>query len=234
MGKAIEQIAIARGHQIGLRIDAHQNDKFAPPHFKNIDIAIEFSRPEAAVDNLQQLMKLGIPTVCGTTGWLQHYPTIADLARAHATAFFYASNYSLGVNIFFEINKKLAQLMNEQPQYDIEMTEIHHTAKLDAPSGTAITLAEDIILHTDRKKSWQNADQKQPNAPSNSETIFIQSERIDPAPGTHIIKYQSAIDTLEIAHTAHSREGFATGAVVAAEWLSDKKGVFSMKDLLGF
>ncbi|MFM2266704.1 MAG: hypothetical protein RL757_144 [Bacteroidota bacterium] len=234
MGKTIERIAQERGHEVKLRIDAAQHDLFSEQNFKDIDVAIEFSRPEAAVENLKKLLALGIPTVCGTTGWLEHFAAISELTKAQNGAFFYASNYSLGVNIFFEINRKLAELMNTQPQYDVDMTEIHHTAKLDAPSGTAITLAEDIILQLDRKTDWKNDTPQYPADKLQKNELLIRSERIDPAPGTHVIRYQSAVDMLEISHTAHSRTGFATGAVVAAEWLVEKKGVFSMKDLLGF
>ena len=166
--------------------------------------------------------------VCGTTGWLEHYDEVSKLCYSSDTAFFYASNYSIGVNIFFEINRQLAAMMNNYPMYDIKMEETHHTQKLDAPSGTAITLAKGIIENVGRKTNWVC------DTEGSLDDLVITSKRIDPAPGTHVVTYDSPIDAIEITHTAHSREGFATGAVLAAEWLFGKKGVFSMKDMLGF
>lgn len=234
MGKTIEKIAQSRGHEIVLRLDVNNPDDF---HLLNqADVAIEFTRPESAVGNLEKCIKLGVPVVCGTTGWLRHFDDIASLTQSSESAFFYASNYSIGVNIFFEINRKLAEMMQTQPQYSVSLEEIHHTQKLDAPSGTAITLAEGILQNISRKTRWICEEEAHPNANADKteQDLVIMSKRIDPAPGTHIIRYDSAIDSIEITHTAHSREGFATGAVLAAEWLLDKKGVFSMKDMLGF
>ncbi len=226
MGKTIEKIAISRGHEVVLRLDINNPEDFEK--LREADVAIEFTRPESAVGNLEKCITAGVPVVCGTTGWLKHFDEIAALTSTQNSAFFYASNYSIGVNIFFEINRKLAEMMQTQPQYDVRMEEIHHTQKLDAPSGTAITLAEGILQNVKRKTQWVC------DTEGGDEDIIITSKRIDPAPGTHIVTYDSPIDSIEITHTAHSREGFATGAVLAAEWLVGKKGVFSMKDMLGF
>jgi 4-hydroxy-tetrahydrodipicolinate reductase len=226
MGKTIENIAVQRGHEIVLRLDVNNPEDF--DRLAEADVAIEFTRPESAFDNLKRCIAAKVPVVCGTTGWLENYETVSKLCQNNDTAFFYASNYSIGVNIFFEINRRLASMMNNYPMYDIKMEEIHHTQKLDAPSGTAITLANGILENIERKKSWSC------NTLGFADDIQITAKRIDPAPGTHIVSYDSPIDTIEITHTAHSREGFATGAVLAAEWIFGKKGVFSMRDMLGF
>ncbi len=226
MGKTLEKIALLRGHQVVLKIDVDNRSDFDRLH--EADVAIEFTRPESAVLNLEQCIYAGVPVVCGTTGWLAEFERISDLCQAEQSAFFYASNYSIGVNIFFEINRRLAAMMDNYPMYDVAMEEIHHTQKLDAPSGTAITLAEGIFQNLARKTNWVC------DTEGSSNDLKITAKRIDPAPGTHIVRYDSPIDSIEITHTAHSREGFATGAVLAAEWLAGKKGVFSMKDLLGF
>ena len=227
MGKTIEKIAIQKGHEIVLIINAAPFSKQDVAKLKNADVAIEFSRPEAAYKNIKKCIKAGVPVVCGTTGWLDKKSKIIKLCKKHDGAFFYASNYSVGVHIFFEINKALATLMNQHPQYEIQLEEIHHTQKLDAPSGTAISLAKDILKKIDRKQKWT----KLPNSTSTDLTIL--SKRIENVPGTHLIQYISPIDTIEIKHTAHSRLGFAIGAVNAAEWLLGRNGVFGMKDLLG-
>jgi 4-hydroxy-tetrahydrodipicolinate reductase len=226
MGKTLEKIAQSRGHEVVLRIDVDNRSDF--DRLSEVDVAIEFTRPESAVMNLEKCVLAGVPVVCGTTGWLTEFERISTLCKTQNSAFFYASNYSIGVNIFFEINRRLADMMNGYPMYDVAMEEIHHTQKLDAPSGTAITLAEGIFENMPRKSNWVC------NTEGSPSDLKITAKRIDPAPGTHIVRYDSPIDTIEIAHTAHSREGFATGAVLAAEWLVGKKGVFSMKDLLGF
>jgi 4-hydroxy-tetrahydrodipicolinate reductase len=226
MGKTIENIAIQRGHDIVLRLDVNNPEDFKALY--KADVAIEFTRPESAFNNLQKCMEAGVPVVCGTTGWLERYEEMAHLCHECNGTLLYASNYSIGVNIFFEINRRLASMMRGYPMYDIAIEEIHHTQKLDAPSGTAITLAEGILQNIPRKTNWVS------NTEGGDMDIPIISKRIDPAPGTHIITYNSPIDSIEITHTAHSREGFATGAVLAAEWLVGKKGVFSMKDMLGF
>ena len=226
MGKTLERVAVSRGHEVVLKIDVDNRQDF--DRLQEVDVAIEFTRPESAVSNLEKCIAAGVPVVCGTTGWLAEYARISDLCKAQESSFFYASNYSIGVNIFFEINRRLADMMNGYPIYDVSMEEIHHTQKLDAPSGTAITLAEGIFDNLSRKTHWVC------NREGSSSDLAITAKRVDPAPGTHIVRYDSPIDSIEITHTAHSREGFATGAVLAAEWLVGKKGVFSMKDLLGF
>ena len=228
MGKAIERIAISRGHEIVLKIDLVNADEMTPAHLFRAEVAIEFTGPSSAASNLLCCAEAGIPVVCGSTGWLEKYPEIKKAFEKKETAFLYASNFSIGVNIFFELNKKLASLMFAHPEYKVEIKEIHHTQKKDAPSGTAITLAEEILAGRKALKSWVNRPAEM------EEELSILSERIDPAPGTHDVKYSSAIDDLEIIHTAHNREGFAGGAVLAAEFIHNKKGIFSMKDVLGF
>jgi 4-hydroxy-tetrahydrodipicolinate reductase len=233
MGKTLEKVALLRGHQVVLTIDVDNRSDF--DRLAEADVTIEFTRPESAVQNLEKCIAAGVPVVCGTTGWLTEFERISSLCVAENSAFFYASNYSIGVNIFFEINRQLAKMMNGYPMYDVSMEEIHHTQKLDAPSGTAITLAEGILQNISRKTNWVcNTEGAASPTPVADSDISIRAKRIDPAPGTHVVQYNSPIDSIEITHTAHSREGFATGALVAAEWLVGKKGVFSMKDLLGF
>jgi 4-hydroxy-tetrahydrodipicolinate reductase len=227
MGKVIEQIALSRGHQIVGKIDVTNRHELETFSRDNVDAVIEFSAPEAAYENLKWCMNKGLPTVCGTTGWLHHRPEIEQLCQAHGAAFFYASNYSIGVNLFFRLNKYLAKLIAPYPQYSVHTTEIHHIHKLDAPSGTAITLAEGLIEHLAAKTEWAN----QADVAENQ--IPIVSLREGEVPGTHVIRYDSAVDSIEIQHVAHSRQGFALGAVVAAEWLSPRKGVYGMDDLLG-
>jgi 4-hydroxy-tetrahydrodipicolinate reductase len=225
MGKIIERIAIERGHTIAGRIDIDNQHEFETVQ---ADVAIEFSRPEAAFENIKRCLTKKIPVVCGTTGWLEKKPAIEKLCKEVNSAFFYASNYSLGVNIFFKVNEFLARMMNNFSEYEITMDEIHHTEKKDAPSGTAITLAEGVLKHVQRKKTWVNEDTEE------QKDLVIKSFRIDEVPGTHVVKYSSPIDDLEIKHIAHSREGFAKGAVLVAEWLKDKKGVLNMDDYLKF
>jgi 4-hydroxy-tetrahydrodipicolinate reductase len=221
MGKTIEKIALQRGHEIVLKVDKDDINY----SLSNVDIAIDFSIPSAAFNNIKNCIENNIPVISGTTGWLKKYNEIVDFCKQKNGAFIYASNFSLGVNIFFELNKNLAKMMQNLTQYNISLEEIHHTKKLDAPSGTAITLAEDIIKNTP-KKSWAL------DKAANENEIPIVAKRIPDVPGTHTVSYQSNVDTIEIKHTAHSREGFALGAVVAAEWLQNKKGVYTMKDVL--
>jgi 4-hydroxy-tetrahydrodipicolinate reductase len=220
MGKTIEQIAVSRGHTIVLKIDQHTTNY----DITQADVAIDFSVPTAAVGNLSNALKNNVPVISGTTGWLQDYDDIIRLCEERDGAFIYASNFSIGVNIFFELNKQLAKMMTQLETYKINIEEIHHTQKLDAPSGTAITLAEGIIENSDYKK-W-SLDQ------SDSETLPITSKRIADVPGTHSILYDSLVDSIEIKHTAKNREGFALGAVIAAEWILGKTGIFTMKDVL--
>ena len=221
MGKVIERIALERGHEIVLKKD-HDNTFEG---LLNADVAIDFSVPDSAVGNISECLNNGIPVISGTTGWLADYPKMTQLCEEKNGSFIYASNFSLGVNVFFELNEYLAKMMANLKQYNVSMEEIHHTQKLDAPSGTAITLAEGVIKHTDYA-NWTL------ETPISNE-IHIEAKRIENVPGTHSIFYDSEVDQIEIKHTAHSREGFALGAVVAAEWLVGKKGVFTMKDVLG-
>ncbi len=227
MGKVIERIAQERGHEIVGRIDETNRESFAEFSPATADVVIEFSHPSAALQNLKDSIGQGLPTVCGTTGWLDHRTEIEALTAKTTGAFFYASNYSIGVNLFFRMNKRLAKLISPYPQYRVEMTEIHHIHKLDAPSGTAITLAEGILETNNRLSRWvlEEGD--------GQTTLPIHAVREGEVPGTHMVTYQSEVDSIEIKHTAHNRQGFALGAVVAAEWLVGKVGVFGMDDLLG-
>lgn len=220
MGKVIEKIALERGHEIVLRKSA--TDTFEG--LEKADVAIDFSIPVAAVANISACLNAGIPVISGTTGWLDAYPEMVSLCETKKGAFIYGSNFSLGVNIFFEINDYLARIMSKFSQYKIQMEEIHHTQKLDAPSGTAITLAKTIIEHSNYS-GWTLE-----NAKENE--IRIEAKRIENVPGTHTVTYNSEVDAIEIKHTAHNREGFGLGAVIAAEWLLHKTGVFTMKDVL--
>lgn len=226
MGKAIEEIAVERGHTIVLKIDDQNLADFTKGNIKKADAAIEFTSPHSAYDNVKKIISYGVPVVCGSTGWTEKLKEINKYCNQQKGAFLYASNFSVGVNIFFELNKKLAKLMAPHADYNVSMEEIHHTQKKDAPSGTAITLAEQILKHSNQKTKWVNQES------SDATDLSIISKREDPAPGTHSIKYSSSIDDIEIIHTAHSRKGFALGAVLAAEFIQDKKGVFSMKEVL--
>ncbi len=227
MGKAIEAIAKERGNEVVLIIDMNNLEDLTIDKLRKADVAIEFSNPHSAVGNLKTCFDAGIAVVCGTTGWLDQKPEVEAYCLQKNAGFLYASNYSLGVNIFFEVNKLLAKLMANHSTYDVKVTEVHHTAKLDAPSGTAITIAEQILHELHGKQKWVNH-------PTNvKEELEIESQRIDPAPGTHVVQYFSAIDDIEIKHTAHSRAGFALGAVLAAEYMAGKKGIHTMREVLG-
>lgn len=220
MGKVIEQIALQRGHSIVLKKSS--TDTFLG--IETADVAIDFSVPQSAVENITYCLQNNIPVVSGTTGWLDHYDTMVDLCKAKNGAFIYGSNFSLGVNLFFELNAYLAKMMSKFKDYHVSMEEIHHTQKLDKPSGTAISLAKDIIANS-TKTDW--------SIENNNETnIYIDVKRLENVPGTHSILYQSEVDSIEITHTAHNRNGFALGAVLAAEWLFGKKGVYTMRDVL--
>ncbi|HEX5024023.1 MAG TPA: 4-hydroxy-tetrahydrodipicolinate reductase [Agriterribacter sp.] len=227
MGHAIEEVAIQRGHHIVLKISIDNTEDNTVENIRKADVAIEFTGPDSAFENLNKCFDAGVPVVCGSTGWLGHYEDAAKNCAQSSGALLYASNFSIGVNIFFEVNKKLAQLMAAQKEYNASMEEIHHTQKKDAPSGTAITLAEQILAVNPFKRQWINTESK---AASDLEII---SKRIDPAAGTHSIRYHSETDDIEIIHTAHNRSGFALGAVLAAEFLNGKKGIFTMADVLG-
>jgi len=220
MGKVIERIALERGHAIVLR--KTRQDSFEG--LETADVAIDFSIPDAAVENITACLQNGIPVVSGTTGWLAQYEAMKALCEKQNGAFLYGSNFSLGVNLFFELNQKLAQLMVKFPQYAVDMEEIHHTQKLDKPSGTAITLADGLLPYTPFTQWSLEAEA--------TDKLYIDVKRENDVPGTHSIFYRSAVDTIEIKHTAHNREGFAYGAVIAAEWLATRKGVFTMKDVL--
>ena len=221
MGKVIEKIAKKRGHKIIFKIDENSTNY----NLKKVDIAIDFSTPKAAFSNIIMALENCIPIISGTTGWLEHYNKAVKICNEKNGTFLYASNFSLGVNIFFEINRQLAKIMKKHPEYAIKMKEIHHIEKIDAPSGTAITLAESIIKETDYEKWSLNKDFKE-------NEISIEAERLSDNTGTHEVIYKSETDEIKIKHAAENREGFALGAVIAAEWLIDKKGVFSMKDVL--
>lgn len=228
MGKAIEAIAIQKGHTIGLTIDADNLDEFTAANLRQCDVAIEFTSPHSAIDNIKKCIDAGIPVVSGSTGWLEKWEDIKKYCEEKDGSLLYASNYSIGVNIFFEINKKLAALMAPHGDYNVMVEEIHHTAKQDAPSGTAITIAEQILQQHPLKDKWVNEHTEKENE------LTIISKRIDPAPGTHYVRYSSSVDEIEIIHTANSRQGFAAGAVLAAEFMVGKKGIHSMKEVLGF
>lgn len=221
MGKEIEQIALQRGHEIVLKIKGTEEYDIS-----QADIAIDFSIPNAALSNIVSCFRNNVPVISGTTGWLDDFDKAIDVCKENNGSFIYASNFSIGVNIFFELNKQLAKMMSSQEEYSINVEEIHHTKKLDTPSGTAITLAEGIINNTS-KRDWQLKETQ-----VNAGTIPIEAKRILDVPGTHIISYESQIDSIEIKHTAHNRKGFALGAVIAAEWLNNKIGIYTMKDVL--
>ena len=221
MGKVIEKIALERGHEIVLRKD--RLDSFEG--ITQADVAIDFSVPTTAVSHISECLNQNIPVISGTTGWLENYAEMVDLCLQKNGSFIYASNFSLGVNIFFELNNYLAKMMKNLSDYKVSIEEIHHTQKLDAPSGTAISLANGIVENTD----YVNWTLENPTA----NQIYIDAKRIENVPGTHSVFYDSKVDQIEIKHTAHSREGFALGSVIAAEWLIGKKGVFTMKDVLG-
>jgi len=226
MGKAIHEIAKQRGHEVVLIIDLENAADLTPENISKADVVIEFTTPHTAFANVSWCLQQGVPVVCGSTGWLQQLEEAKQTAKHNDTGLIVASNFSVGVNIFFEVNKRLAQLIRSHTDYGVQLTEVHHTQKKDAPSGTAITLAEQILEALPSKKKWVNH-------PSSDESeLSILSERIDPAPGTHLVKYSSAIDDIEIIHTAHNRTGFALGAVLAAEFLIGKTGFFGMKEVL--
>lgn len=226
MGKAIEEIALEKGHQVSLKITSQNLHDLTKENLQHADVAIEFTNPANAVKNILECLNADIPVISGTTGWLNDYAMVKDKCEESKGTFLYASNFSIGVNIFFELNKKLAELMSNQ-QYEVTIEETHHTQKKDAPSGTAITIAEQILKQLSYKKKWVN------DITSKQDELSIISKRIDPAPGTHVVKYSSSVDDIEIIHTAHNRKGFASGAVMAAEFIKGKKGIFNMKDVLG-
>lgn len=225
MGKEIEAIALQRGHAIVLKVGKSNAATFTLEDLKKADVAIEFSTPHTVTANIKTCFDAGVPVVVGTTGWYDSFMEIETECLQKNGALFHATNFSLGVNLFFKLNTYLAELMNKYDSYDVEMEEVHHIHKLDKPSGTAISLANQVIEKNDRKTKWSISD-KSP------ETLFIKDVREGEVPGTHIIRYTSAIDDIEIMHKAHNRKGFALGAVMAAEYINGKKGIFTMKDLI--
>lgn len=227
MGKAIEEIALQKGHSITLKIDDQNLSELTKENLQQADVAIEFTMPKSAVANILQCFDAAVPIVCGTTGWLDQKNFVEEKCKEAGGTFLTTTNFSIGVNIFFEVNKKLAMLMKPHENYDVEIEEVHHTQKKDAPSGTAITIAEGILENSSIKKNWINIHTEDKNI------LSIISKRTDSVPGTHTVKYSSEVDDIEIIHTAHNRKGFAAGALMAAEFIHDKKGVFTMKDVLG-
>ncbi len=225
MGKEIEKIALKRGHTIVLKIDKDNAGSITNKDLQEADVAIEFSTPHTVLSNIRKCFDAGLPIVVGTTGWYDNFEEVRTECTSRNGSLFYATNFSLGVNLFFKVNKYLAELMNKYPEYNVCMEEIHHIHKLDKPSGTAITLAEQIIERIDRKQTWSIDDKSE-------SSLFIEDKREGEVPGTHIIKYTSDIDDIEIMHKAHNRQGFALGSVIAAEFLKDKKGVFTMSDII--
>ena len=230
MGHIIERIALERGHEVVSKVDVDNQEEFESEAFASADVAIEFTVPAKAVENYRKAWAAGVPVVSGTTGWNAVLPELKEEIAANGYTLFWASNFSLGVNLFFELNRRLAQMMNRYANYDVAMTEIHHTEKKDAPSGTAITLAEGVLENLDRKEEWVLVDSQQSTVNSQ---LGIEALREGKVPGTHIIKYDSEVDSITISHEAKSREGFALGAVVAAEFLVGKPaGFYSMSDLM--
>jgi 4-hydroxy-tetrahydrodipicolinate reductase len=226
MGKEIEKIAHERNHLISLIIDINNPKELTAENLKKAEVAIDFSVPETAYSNIMACFEAGIPVVSGTTGWLDKFDEVTDFCKNNGKTFFYASNYSIGVNIFFAINKRLAELMNKFTEYNVEIEETHHIHKLDAPSGTAITIANDIINKLDRKTVWEL------DKSSNIQSIKIKAIREGEVPGIHIVNYDSPVDSIEIKHSAKSRKGFALGAVLAAEFICKKTGFFTMNNLM--
>jgi len=227
MGKMIEEVAVQRGHTIVLKIDKANEEDFTKKNLDAAAVAIEFTAPDSAYENVKRCIDFGVPVISGSTGWNHQLEEVKNFCHQKEGAFLHASNFSIGVNIFFEINNRLAQLMASQPEYDVRLSETHHTQKLDKPSGTAVTLAEGILQNNHRKQAWTI------EKVEDASELLITCERIDPAPGTHSVTYTSAVDSIEITHTAHNRKGFALGAVLAAEFIQNKKGVFTMKEVLG-
>lgn len=227
MAKAIEAIALNNGDEILLKITSSNKEKFTTDNLKQADVAIEFTNPHSAVDNIKICFDAGLPVVCGSTGWLQHFDEVIDYCKQKNGCFLYASNFSISVNIFFEVSKQLALLMSKQKDYEVSVEEIHHTQKKDAPSGTAITIAEQIMQNISSKKEWVNSETHEANQ------LQIISKRVGDVPGTHKVLYHSQADDIEIIHTAHNRTGFASGALQAAKFIAGKQGIYSMNDVLG-
>jgi 4-hydroxy-tetrahydrodipicolinate reductase len=238
MGKIIEKIATDRKHNIVLKIDFYNQQDLTPENLAKADVVIEFSTPGSVLSNIKHCFDARIPIVVGTTGWYEHLPELKQQCIESGNTLLYASNFSIGVNIFFHVNRVLARLMNNYPYYDVQVEEIHHMQKLDSPSGTAITIAEGIIENLDAKKEWVNILSAEGNDAAGdsvkNDQLLIESFRIDSVPGTHTVIYDSEVDMIEFKHTAHSRNGFALGAVLAAEWVHNKKGFFSVEEMFDF
>ncbi|PWK73730.1 dihydrodipicolinate reductase [Mucilaginibacter oryzae] len=237
MGKIIEKIALSRKHEIVLTIDHETLHDLTPENLQKADVVIEFTTPASVLDNIKHCFNAGVPVVVGTTGWYENLKEVKQLCEESGSSLLYASNFSVGVNVFFHVNKLLAKVMNRYPYYEVQVEEIHHTQKLDSPSGTAITIAEGIINNTDSKSEWVNVlttDDQEDDADVTPNQLLIESLRIDSVPGTHTVIYDSEVDSIEFKHTAHNRNGFALGAVLAAEWLHDKKGFYSVEAMFDF
>ncbi|MCL4638604.1 MULTISPECIES: 4-hydroxy-tetrahydrodipicolinate reductase [Olivibacter] len=235
MGRIIEKIASERGHTVALIIDENNRHEIIADDFSDIDVAIDFSTPQGALQNINLCFEADTPMVVGTTGWYSHLAEIEEKCKAGNKSLLYGSNFSIGVNVFFHINKLLAKAMSPYKQYDVQVEEIHHTHKLDSPSGTAITIAEGILEHNDDKDEWVNnlVGEGDEIIPKKNQ-LLIESHRIEEVPGTHTVLYSSEVDQIEFKHTAHSRAGFALGAVIAAEWLQGKKGFYAVTDMFDF
>jgi len=229
MGKAIEEIALQRGHSVVLKVDSNTTEW--EKVLTQADVAIEFTKPSSAIENYRKILTANIPLVSGTTGWYDEYTSVQKIVEQFNGTFLSASNFSIGVNLFFEINRFVTQLMEKQTDYDVEIEEIHHLQKLDAPSGTAITIAEGIIENSSKKTDWYCAEKEQIEHPAATD-LKITAKREENVPGTHIVSYESEIDEIKIIHQAKSRKGFAFGAILAAEFIQGKKGIYSMKDVL--
>jgi len=237
MGKIIERIALSRKHEIVLTINSENAHELTAENLQKADAVIEFTRPELVLDNIDECLNAGVPVVVGTTGWYEMLGEVKQKCLENNGALMYASNFSVGVNVFFHINKLLARVMNNYPYYEVQVEEIHHIHKLDSPSGTAITIAEGIIENLDTKKEWLNVlttDDKNDDENIAPHQLLIESMRIDSVPGTHTVIYDSEVDTIEFKHTAHNRNGFALGAVLAAEWLHNKKGFYTVDAMFDF
>ncbi|QEM13946.1 MULTISPECIES: 4-hydroxy-tetrahydrodipicolinate reductase [Mucilaginibacter] len=237
MGKIIEKIAISRKHEIVLTIDHETLHDLTPENLQKADVVIEFTTPASVLSNIEHCFNADVPVVIGTTGWYEKLPEVKQQCIDGNKSLLWASNFSVGVNVFFHVNKLLAKVMNRYPYYEVQVEEIHHTQKMDSPSGTAITIAEGIINNTDTKNEWINVlttDDSDANANVSANQLLIESLRIDSVPGTHTVIYDSEVDSIEFKHTAHNRNGFALGAVLAAEWLHDKKGFYSVEAMFDF
>lgn len=235
MGRIIEQFAIERGHEVVLKVNVDNLEDLSIPNLEKADVAIDFSTPDSALSNIEICFAAHLPIVVGTTGWYGHLQEVKNKCEESNNTLLYASNFSIGVNVFFFVNKVLAKIMNRCPQYEVQVEEIHHTEKLDSPSGTAMTIAEGIISELDRKNEWTNeligsGEELIPKP----DQLLIESHRIEDVPGTHTVIYSSEVDDIEFKHKAHSRAGFALGAVMAAEWLENKNGFFNITDMFDF